>query len=188
MHFRTTLAVLTMLACAASARADVKLVAQMSGKMMNRAVSGETVTRIKGHKMRTDQTMGGAELSTIMDVDAGELISINHKNKEAEIWSIADFAKTMQDVGVAANGVDVKITPTGQAKEIAGHKADGYDMSVSVSSSMGNQPGMALTVTISGPAFLSYSASRRPERGNGSKRSSTRSSRAACCAHRWRGR
>ncbi len=158
MHVRIAVLTASLLACAASASADVKLVAQMSGKMMGMNPSGETVTYIKGNKMRTDQTMGGNQLSTIMDVDTGELISINHKKKEVEIWSVADLAKTMQDAGVAASGVDVKITPTGDTKDIAGHKATAHDMSVSVKSTMGGPGGMAMTVTISGPAYLSTSA------------------------------
>jgi hypothetical protein len=91
-----------------------------------------------------------------MDVDAGELISLNHKNKEAEIWNVADLQKTMQGAGVAASGVDVKITPTGESKDVAGYKAAGHDLSVSVKSEMAQ--GMAMTVTISGPAYLSTDA------------------------------
>ena len=156
MRLRTAVVALGLVACATTASADVKMVAQMTGKMMGRNPSGETVTYIKGTKMRTDQTMGGNQLSTIMDVEAGELISINHKNKEAEIWNIADLAKTMQGTGVAASGVDVKITPNGETKEIAGYKAAGHDMTVSVKSQMAE--GMAMTVTISGPAYLSTDA------------------------------
>jgi hypothetical protein len=161
MRVRIAMVALGLVACASDASADVKLVAQMTGKMMGRSPSGETVTYIKGNKMRTDQTMGGSQLSTIMDVDTGELISINHKNKEAEIWNIAELSKTMQDTGIAANGVDVKITPNNETKEIAGFKADGYDMNVSVKSAMrgaSGQPAMAMTVNITGPAFLSTAA------------------------------
>ena len=118
MRLRTTLVALALVACAATASADVKMVAQMTGKMMGRSPSGETVTYIKGAKMRTDQTMGGNQLSTIMDVEAGELISINHKNKEVEIWNIADLAKTMQGTGITAGGVDVKITPNGTTRKL----------------------------------------------------------------------
>jgi hypothetical protein len=149
---------LGLLACAATASADVKMVAQMSGKMMGMNPSGETVTYIKGSKMRTDQTMGGNMLSTIMDVETGELISINHKKKEAEIWNIADMRSALQGAGVEASGVDVKITPNGQSKDIAGFKATGHDMNVSVKSSMGGPGGMEMTVNISGPAFLSTDA------------------------------
>lgn len=156
MRLRTVVVALGLVACATTASADVKMVAQMNGKMMGRTPSGETVTYIKGSKMRTDQTMGGNELSTIMDVDAGELISINHKNKEAEIWNVADLQKTMQSAGVAASGVDVKITPTGESKDVAGYKAAGHDLNVSVKSEMAQ--GMAMTVTISGPAYLSTDA------------------------------
>jgi len=156
MRLRTAGVVLGLVTFATTASADVKMVAQMTGKMMGRSPSGETVTYIKGSKMRTDQTMGGNQLSTIMDVEAGELISINHKNKEVEIWNIADLAKTMQSTVITAGGVDVKITPNGTSKEIAGYKAEGHDMTVSVKSQMAE--GMAMTVTISGPAYLSTDA------------------------------
>lgn len=158
MRVRIAVVALGLLACAATASADVKMVAQMSGRMMGMKPSGETVTYIKGNKMRTDQTMGGNEVSTIMDVDAGEMISINHKKKEAEIWNIAEVGKTLQTAGVAADGVDVKITPNGQSKTIAGYSATGYDLAVSVKSTMGGQGGMAVTVNITGPAFLSTDA------------------------------
>lgn len=156
MRFRTAVVALGLSVCATTASADFKMVAQMTGKMMGRSPSGETVTYIKGAKMRTDQAMGGAQLSTIMDVAAGELITINHKNKEVEIWNVAELAKTMQDTGVTASGVDVTITANGQSKEIAGYKATGHDMTVSVKAQMAE--GMAMTVTITGPAFLSTEA------------------------------
>ncbi len=156
MRVCTVMVALGLVAWATTASADVRMVAQMTGKMMGRTPSGETVTYIKGNKMRTDQTMGGAELSTIMDVDAGELITINHKNKEAEIWNVTELAKTMQDTGITASGVNVKITPNGEVKEIVGFKATGHDITASVKSEMAQ--GMAMTVTISGPAFLSTEA------------------------------
>lgn len=156
MRLRTAVLALGVVTCAAPASADVKMVATMSGKMMGRTPSGQTITYIKGNKMRTDQALGGSELSTIMDVDAGELISINHKKKEAEIWNVADMAKTLQTAGVAADGVKVSMTPNGQSKTVAGHKAVGHDLDVSVQSSMAQ--GMSMTVNISGPAFLSTEA------------------------------
>ncbi|BCS36039.1 hypothetical protein TBR22_A52760 [Luteitalea sp. TBR-22] len=141
---------------ASAASADVKMVATMSGKMMGRTPSGQTVTYIKGNRMRTDQALGGNELSTIMDVDAGELISINHKKKEAEIWNVAEMARTLQAAGVAADGVKVSMKPNGQTKTVAGYPAVGHDLDVSVQSSMAQ--GMTMTVNISGPAFLSTEA------------------------------
>jgi hypothetical protein len=156
MRVRTVMVALGLVAWATTASADVRMVAQMTGKMLGRTPTGETVTSIKGNKMRTDQTMGGAELSTIMDVDAGELIAINHVKKEAEIWNVAEIARAMQDTDITASGVKVKITPNGQEKEIASFKAAGYDITASVKSQVAE--GMAMTVTITGPAFLSTEA------------------------------
>lgn len=157
MRLRIAVIAVGLMACASAASADVKLVAQMSGKVMGMNPSGETVTYIKGNKMRTDQTMGGNQMSTIMDVDSGEMITINHKKKEADIWSVAEMSQVLQEAGASPSGVDVKMTPNGQTKEIAGYAATGHDMSVSVESQMPGAP-MKMTVTISGPAFLSTAA------------------------------
>ncbi|MGI8671923.1 MAG: DUF4412 domain-containing protein [Luteitalea sp.] len=157
MRLRTAMVTMGLMACASVASADVKLVAQMTGKMMGMNPSGETVTYIKGNKMRTDQTMGGNQMSTIMDVDSGEMITLNHKKKEADVWSIADMGQLLQDAGASPSGVNVTMTPNGQTKEIAGYSATGHDMAVSVESAMQGAP-MKMTVTISGPAFLSTAA------------------------------
>ncbi len=151
------LGVLGVLACAGSAHADVTLVAQMKGKMMGMNASGETITYIKGNKMRTDQTMGRDKTSTIMDVDGGRMITIHHGKKEAEVWNMADLSASLQKSGVDVTGADVKITPTGETKEIAGYQAAGHDVSVSVDAGVPDAP-IKMTMTISGPAYLSTSA------------------------------
>lgn len=157
MLVRQTALVLGVLACAWTAHADVTLVAQMKGKMMGMNPSGETITYIKGNKMRTDQTTGRDKTSTIMDVDGGRMITIHHGKKEAEVWNMADMAAMLQKGGVDVAGADVKITPTGQTKEIAGHQAAEHDISVSIDAAIPDAP-VKMTMTISGPAFLSPSA------------------------------
>ena len=157
MHVRQIVIALGVLACAWTAQADVTMVAQMKGKMMGMNPSGETITYIKGNKMRTDQTMGKDKTSTIMDVDGGRMIAVNHSKKEAEVWNMAEMAATLQKVGVDVSGADVKITPTGNTKEVAGYQATEHQVSVSVDASMPDSP-VKMTVNISGPSYLSTSA------------------------------
>lgn len=157
MYVRQTVVALTVLASAWSAQADVTMVSQMKGKMMGMNPSGETITYIKGNKMRTDQTMGSDRSSTIMDVDAGRMITINHGKKEAEVWNMADMAASLQKIGVDASAANVTITPTGTTKDIAGYAATEHEITVSVDAAMPDAP-IKLTMTISGPAYLSTTA------------------------------
>ena len=157
MLVRQTVLVLGVLACAWTAHADVTLVAQMKGKMMGMNPSGETITYIKGNKMRTDQTQGRDKTSPIMDVDGGRMITIHHGKKEAEVWNMADLAATLQKGGVDVTGAEVTITPTGETKTIAGHEATRHDISVSLDAGVPDAP-IKMTMTISGPAFLAATA------------------------------
>ena len=68
--------------------------------------------------MRADTTMGSTKMSSIYDVDAQKLISINHSKKEAEIINMADFAKDLQKVSAA--DISVNVTPTSRTKVILG--------------------------------------------------------------------
>lgn len=157
-HYRSLAAMCAVLAIAGVASADVKVVAQQTGKMMGMTASGETVTYIKGLKMRTDQTMGGRKMTTIMDLETGEIVGIDHGKKEAEIYSMGDLRRQLGDAGVEADGVNATITPLGETKQVAGYTAAGHNLNVSVSATMGGPNGMPVTVTISGPAYLSADA------------------------------
>src|SRR5262249_53701687 len=70
---------------AAPAWADVTVTQTIGGKMMGAGdMAGTSVTRIKGHKMRIDNTRNGTnDTSTIFDVDSGKMIFLNHAKKEA---------------------------------------------------------------------------------------------------------
>lgn len=153
-HFAIAVGVL---AYAWTAQADVTIVAQMKGNMMGAKASGETITYIKGHKMRTDQTAGSDKTTTIMDVDGGRLIAINHRKKEAEVWNMAELGASLQKTGVDVSAADVAITPSSETKEIAGFTATRHDVSVSVDASMPDAP-IKMTMNINGPAWLSKEA------------------------------
>ncbi len=156
MQVRQIAIAMGVLAYAWTAQADVTIVAQMKGKMMGMNPSGETITYIKGGKMRTDQTMGRDQTSTIMDVDSGRMIAINHRKKEAEVWNVAELTASLQGAG-ANVAADVEITPTNETKEIAGYTATRHDVSVSVDAGVPDAP-VKMTMNITGPAWLSTEA------------------------------
>lgn len=156
MQVRQIAIAVGVLAYAWTAQADVTIVAQMTGKMKGMNPSGETITYIKGTKMRTDQTMGRDKTSTIMDVDGGRMIALNHNKKEAEVWNMAELTATLQQSG-AVSAADVEITPTSETKEIAGYTATRHDVSVSVDAGMPDTP-IQMTLNITGPAWLSKEA------------------------------
>jgi hypothetical protein len=156
MYIRHAVIALGVLLCAGTAHADVKLVSQMKGKMMGMNPSGETITYIKGNKMRTDQTMGRNQTSTIMDVDAGRMISINHSKKEAEVWNMGELSSSLQASGVSMDA-DVKVEATGNTRRIAGYQATEHQIDVTVDAGMPDAP-IKMTINITGPAWLSTEA------------------------------
>jgi hypothetical protein len=123
---------------AAPAFADVTVQQKTTGKGgIGGALSGTSVMYISGTKMRTDQTVGGDQTSTILDADAQKMIVVNHKKKEAEIYDMtklsADIAKT-----VGTDEIQATITPTGRTRQIAGTTCTDHDIRMTVPMQMGN--------------------------------------------------
>jgi hypothetical protein len=85
-------------ALAAPARADVTVTSATGGKGMGLAASGESVTRVKGLKMRSDLSIGGRTLSTIIDLDRAQFISLDEAARTAEISDMAQVAASLEKV------------------------------------------------------------------------------------------
>ncbi len=79
---------------ATPAFADVTVTAQVSGKGIGKAAESQSITYIKGLKMRTDSTLGDTPTSTIIDIEAQKFISINHKKKEASVSTWRSSVRT----------------------------------------------------------------------------------------------
>ena len=64
--------------------------------------------------------------STIFDVDAGKMIVLDHKKKEAVVLDTAAIVETMGKVG---ESIDVKtdLTPTSEKKQVAGYDCTVHD-------------------------------------------------------------
>lgn len=147
-------AVAVALAVAVPARADLKLTQQVSGKGMGMGASTVTVTYFKGLKMRSDSKSGDTTRTTIFDVENQKMYIFDSKKKEADVWDMADFGKQVSS-SVDPSATTASFKPNGQTKQIAGKTATGYDMSISMPSTMGDaKNGMKMTVTLTGPSWI----------------------------------
>jgi len=148
---RTVLCAALTLVIAAPAAADVTMKVQMTGKGIGKAAEAPGVIYIKGTRMRQDQTISDTPMTTIIDVDGQKFISINHKKKEAEVYDMAQFRRTLDE---ATKGVSIEasLNPNGQTKTIAGQTCSGYDVTVTFPMALGPAEGMRMIM--SGPACI----------------------------------
>jgi hypothetical protein len=151
---RTAVALAVLVIGATPASADLKLVQTMTGKGGMVSMNGTSTTYIKGLKMRTDTVTGDTTRSMVFDLDAQKMYMFDSKKKEADVWDMADFGK---QIAVAADTSQMKasVKPTGQTKQVAGQNANGYEMSISMPTTIGDpKNGMAMTVTLAGPIWV----------------------------------
>ena len=148
------------LAISIPAAADVTLTGTSSMKGGPFAAEGAATTYIKGAKMRTDSTFKGDLTSMIFDVDGQKMISINHKKKEAEVFEMATFQKSMSAIDDSA--VDVKFTPNGESKTVAGEKCDGYTMTITIPFKQEGMP-EGLSIIMTGPVFVAKQSAAKDE-------------------------
>jgi hypothetical protein len=140
---------------AAPAFADVTVTSQVTGKGLGKMAESQSITYIKGLKMRADAMIGNTPSTTIIDIEAQKFISINHKKKEAQVYDLAAF-RAQLDKNVKGAEATSSLKPNGEKRDIAGKSCTGYEMSVSVPMAMGE--GMNMTMVMSGPVFIAKGA------------------------------
>jgi hypothetical protein len=148
-----------VLAClvATPAAADVTITAASTGKAMMLDLTGTSVTRIKGNKMRVDQqTKDGKETSVILDIDGGRMIALDAGKREAEVTQVAKIQEVMTKV--AGGEVKASVTPTGESKTVAGIACKVHNVSVEVPFDMSGKGEMVANIVMTGPACLSKEA------------------------------
>jgi hypothetical protein len=150
---RTCAVLMLALFAALPAHADVTIKQTVSGKGMGISGKGSGTAYIKGHKMRSDMQMGDKIVSTIIDLDAQKMYSFDSKKKEADVWNMADFTAEFSKT-VDTQNMKASMKPNGQTKEIAGMKATGYDVELTVPTNIGGSKDMAMIVTMSGPTWI----------------------------------
>lgn len=140
------------LGLAAPAAADVTIKQTTSGKGLGMSGTTTGTTYIKGAKMRTDLITGDTVRSTVFDLDTQKMYSFDSKKKEADVYDLgalqADLAKSADVANMTAT-----IKPNGQTKSIDGKTATGYDMAVSVPTTMAGGD-MSMTVNLTGPVWI----------------------------------
>ncbi|MPZ20349.1 MAG: hypothetical protein GEV06_20895 [Luteitalea sp.] len=150
---RAQLTILTLGATlmATSASADVTVTATTVGKGgFAKALSGDSITYIKGGKMRADSMAEDRKQSTILDLDGQQMILLDHGKKEATISDMQEVQATLQKI--TSDEVKVSLTPTGNSKQIAGQSCDEYTLEMSVPMSVdGSTP---ISIATTGPACI----------------------------------
>jgi hypothetical protein len=154
MSSLTSLRILgTSLLCCAIASpvvADVTIKSKASGSGFGAAAAGDTTQQIKGQKVRIDQTTGeGRQTSTIIDIAAKQMVTLNHDKKEAEVIDMTSLGATLAKAGVSE--INVSITPTPATRQIAGQTCNVYDLKVAVPMPVAQ---MKMAMVLSGPQCL----------------------------------
>ncbi len=150
---RTFIFTILVVGLALPAFADVTIKQTTSGKGMGMSGTMPGTVRIKGNKMRSDATMGDQTQTTLFDLDAQKMYIFNSKKKEADVWDMAAFAGELSK-SVDVSSAKASFKPNGQAKQIAGHSADGHDMVISMDAPLGGSKDMQMTVTLQGPVWM----------------------------------
>jgi hypothetical protein len=136
-------------AIASPAFADVTLKQTSVSSVMGKTMSTETVSYIKGTKMRVDDLTPGQSHSTIFDVEGRRMIVLNTQKREADIF---DMAKIGADIAKLSVGeAKATITATPQTRNVAGSTCTVHNMEITVPMQMAGQ---AMEVVMSGPVCL----------------------------------
>ena len=162
---RIVLAAFLILGLAAPSAADVTVKATGGGKGMGISASMLTTTYIKGNKMRTDSVTGDTTRTMIFDVDNQRLYSFDSKKKEADAWDMQAFGASLQ-ASVDTSEMKASVKANGQTKDIAGKTATGYDMTITMPTTMGGKDGMKMTLTLAGPLWVVKGAPGTAEYNN----------------------
>lgn len=152
---RSTCTAVVICLLASPAFADVTITSQVTGKGLGKMADAQSISYIKGMKLRTDSVLGGNPTTTIIDLEGQKFISINHKKKEALVY---DMAKFRQDLDKMVKGAEAtsSLKPNGEKREIAGKSCDGYTMNVTMPMALGE--GMEMTMVMNGPVFIAKGA------------------------------
>jgi hypothetical protein len=138
---------------AVPAFADVTIKMTTGGKGMGMSASSSGTTYIKGNRMRTDLQTGNRTQTTIFDLDAQKMFIFESGRKEADVWDMAEFSKQITSA-VDVSQLKASIKPNNQTRQFGSLTANGYDMEISMPTSMGGNKEMMMTVTLAGPVWI----------------------------------
>lgn len=140
---------------ATPAFADVTVTSQVAGKGAAKMAAGQTVTYIKGLKMRADSTAGGSNTSVILDVENQKMITLDHAKKQAQVHNMAELRQNL-DKAMKGGVPAATVTPNGRTAEVAGQTCTGYDILMTMPMAVGPDPSMKMSM--SGPVCIARGA------------------------------
>ncbi len=149
------LSCLLALATALPAAADLTLTATSGGTGLAGLAEGTTTTRFQGSRMRSDLEAGERSFSTIFDLDAQQMIALNHRKKTAETVSFAEMNEILQSVDEGS--IRATLTPAGGSRTIAGLDCREHRFEVFVPSA-GVAGGPTVDLTMEGTVWLAPEA------------------------------
>lgn len=135
--------------------ADVTITASNSGKGLGALAEGETVTYIKGHKMRSDWQQKKNSFSTLFDLDEGRMVILDHRKKTAEIMTMAEMREALASVDT--EGVTVDFAGTGESREIAGLHCEHFRANIRIPNA-GPDGGPQVDMTMDGDLWIAPDA------------------------------
>jgi opacity protein-like surface antigen len=138
---------------ASPAFADVTIKSVMDGKVLGFGGKTSGTAYIKGNKMRSDTDLGKSLQSTIFDLDAQKMYFFDSRKNEVEVWDMAAFAAELNTT-VDTAGMKTSFAPNGQTKPIGGQNAEGHNVEMSVPYAMGGAGGQAMTLAMTGAAWV----------------------------------
>ena len=150
---KTALIAIAVLTVAGAAFGDVTIRQTTSGKGLVALANGDSITYIKGMKMRTDAEFRGTTQTTIFDLENQKMYVFDSKKKRAEVWDMQAFAAELAK-SVETGEMKASMKPNGEKKEIAGKTAAGYRLETSVQARLGGPEGMPMTVELEGPMWI----------------------------------
>ncbi len=150
-------ALLALLALATTlpAAADLTLTATSGGTGMAALAEGTTTTRFQGLKMRSDLEAGDRSFSTIFDLDAQQMIVLNHRKQTAETMSFAEMNELVQSVDEGS--IHATLTPAGGSRTVAGLDCREHRVEVLVPSA-GVAGGPTVDLAMAGTVWLAPGA------------------------------
>lgn len=148
------LAAVLLALVASPAAADVTIRSQVTTTGPGSS-QGETVSYLKGLKMRQEMGSGKDQTLTILDVQAKEMIVLEPRKERATVWDLSQISQQMSEI--PETRIDAGVKPTGETKTIAGETCNVHDMRIVVSVEPGAGAGaipMEFDVVMQGPACL----------------------------------
>jgi hypothetical protein len=150
-----TFTTLFLLLASLSAAADVMITASNSGKGLGALAEGETVTYIKGHKMRSDSQHKKDSFSTLFDLDEGRMVILDHRKKTAEIMTMAEMREALASID--DEGVSVEFASVGESREIAGLACERFRADIRIPNA-GPDGGPQVDMTMHGDLWIAADA------------------------------